>query len=256
MKLKLSLLFFFICQFTFAQYEQFESKEFTTKSGYNLKYRVLYPQNYDATKKYPLILFLHGAGERGNDNTSQLKHGSWVFTDKMKGNEAIVLFPQCPKEEYWASVQFSRAKYPLDLSFDYSRPISPPLEAAVDLVQSYINNKKVDKKRTYITGLSMGGMGTFEAVYRFPKLFAAAVPVCGGGDVAKYSKAQAKVAFSIYHGDVDGVIEVKHSREMNTKLATLGARVRYKEYPGVNHNSWDNVFKEEDYPTWFFQFKK
>ncbi|AWV98344.1 carboxylesterase family protein [Arcticibacterium luteifluviistationis] len=252
----LSFLFSLLILPGFAQKEKYKSATFTDSQGTELNYRILYPKNYQADKKYPLILFLHGAGERGNDNESQLKHGSWVFTDKLKENPAIVILPQCPKEGYWSSANITRDKYPLEINFNYNNQETPALHAAIELTKSFIKTKKADKHRVYITGLSMGGMGTFEAVYRYPKLFAAAMPVCGGGEVSAYGKKQAKIPFWIFHGDVDGVVDVQNSREMYAKLKSLNANVTYTEYPGVNHNSWDNAFKEEAYPTWFFQFKR
>ncbi len=252
-KFSLSLLLLF---FVFHAQSQFLAKEFTDSQGTKLNYRILYPDNYEEGKKYPLVLFLHGAGERGDDNESQLKHGSQVFIDLQKEHPSIIIAPQCPKEGYWASGKFSRNKYPLDIDFNYSYEEKEALHAAVELVKRFVNEKKADKKRVYITGLSMGGMGTFEAVGRYPKLFAAAMPICGGGDVNAYGKKQAKIPFWIFHGDVDGVVPVQNSRDMYNRLQDLGANVKYTEYPGVNHNSWDNVFVEKGYPQWLFQFKK
>lgn len=254
--LYLSLLFLCLVFSGFAQKEKYQAATFTDSQGTVLNYRVLYPENYQASEKYPLILFLHGAGERGSDNKSQLTHGAWVFTDRLNDNPAIVILPQCPKEGYWSSADITRGKYPLEINFDYNNKETPALHAAIELTKSFVKSKKADKHRVYITGLSMGGMGTFEAIYRYPKLFAAAMPVCGGGEVSAYGKKQAKIPFWIFHGDVDGVVDVKNSREMYAKLKALNANVTYTEYPGVNHNSWDNAFKEDKYPTWLFQFKR
>ena len=238
------------------KYDKYEAGTFVDSHQTELKYRILYPVGYKKSKKYPLILFLHGAGERGSDNKSQLEHGANVFAFGLDDHPAIVIAPQCPKEDYWASANFDRRKYPLELDFNYGYPETESLHASIELVKKFIKKRKADKKRIYITGLSMGGMGTFEAVGRYPELFAAAMPICGGGDVNAYGQEQAKVPFSIFHGDIDAVVPVKHSREMYKKLGDLGANVTYKEYPKVNHNSWDNVFKEPLYPTWMFQFKK
>ncbi|WP_304233750.1 prolyl oligopeptidase family serine peptidase [Jiulongibacter sediminis] len=236
---------------------QFDSDQFTDSQGTELKYRILYPENYNASEQYPLVLFLHGAGERGDDNVSQLKNGAMkVFEKLQKNHPCIVIAPQCPKDNYWSSVKFERTKYPLDLDFNYDYNEKESLHAAIELVNSFVKSKKADKKRIYITGLSMGGMGTFEAVARYPKLFVAAMPICGGADLSSYGKKQAKVPFYIFHGSVDGVVPVKHSQEAYAKLQELGANVIYKEYPNVNHNSWDNTFGEKDYPGWMFQFTK
>ncbi len=254
--MKKYLLLLLLC-LSFLSRAQFQPAQFTDSRGTILNYQILLPENYDASKKYPLVLFLHGAGERGDDNTSQLKNGAKETFEKLQNTHpAIVIAPQCPKESYWGSVKFSRDKYPLELDFNYTYPEKEPLHAAVELVQSYIKEKKADSHRIFITGLSMGAMGTFEAVSRYPKLFAAAMPICGGGDLKAYGKKQAKIPFWIFHGDVDGVVPVKHSREMYTHLQNLRAQVKYTEYPGVNHNSWVNAFAESEYPGWLFQFRR
>lgn len=236
----------------------FEKKSYTSSTGFELPYRILYPEKYDKSKKYPVILFLHGSGERGNDNEKQLVHGSKLFLqeENRKNYPAIIIFPQCPAENYWSSVSVDRSKSPLTLSFDYTKPATAPLIAAVELVKKVIKEEGGDASRVYITGLSMGGMGTFEAVYRNPDLFIAATPICGGGDDVHYDDRVKKVAFRLYHGDVDAVVDVKESRKMKDKLVAVGITPVYKEYPGVNHNSWDNAFAEPDFISWFFKFKK
>lgn len=237
---------------------QFEKREFTSKQGEVLPYRILYPKAYDSNKKYPLVLFLHGGGERGDDNEKQLVHGVKVFLDPEYREQfpAIVIAPQCPADSYWASVKFERTKYPLEMDFNFDYDITTGLRLAMELTRSVIKQEAVDKKRVYITGLSMGGMGTLEAIWRFPKRFAAAVAVCGGADVDAYRKKHAKIPIRLYHGEVDGVIAVDHSRAMFAKLQALGAEVAYKEYPGVNHNSWENAYAETDLLPWLFSQRR
>ncbi|MGR3808890.1 carboxylesterase family protein [Jiulongibacter sp. NS-SX5] len=251
-----SLFVLFFTIVSYLSFGQFKPAQYTDNNGVTINYQVLLPEDYNPANKYPIVLFLHGGGERGDDNTAQLKYGSQVWLELQKKQPTIVIAPQCPKDDYWASVKFTRDKYPLVLDFNYSYDETPSLHAAIDLLKSYIKEKKADKKRVYITGMSMGGMGTFEAVYRYPKLFAAAIPMCGGADLSMYGKKQAKVPFWIFHGDEDVVIPVKHSREAYAKLQELNANVTYTEYPGVNHNSWDKVFLEEQYPYWMFQFTR
>ncbi len=254
-KISVLLLLFFSFQAAQSQdFSLYQEKEFTGKNGTTLPYRILYPENYDPSRKYPLVLLLHGGGERGNDNGKQLTHGAKLFLQPENRSRypCIVVAPQCPENSYWASVKFERTKYPLELDFNYKYPVTPPLESAVELVRQIIKEKKADKKRIYIAGLSMGGMGTLEAVYRNPRLFSAAAAICGGGDVKTYSKKAAKTRFWLFHGDVDGVIPVKHSREMLARLQELKADVKYSEYPGVNHNSWENAFAEPGFLDWMF----
>lgn len=236
----------------------YEKKEFILSEGKTLSYRILYPDNYDKTKKYPLILFLHGAGERGSDNEKQLTWGGKLFLNEENRNKfpVIVIFPQCPEESFWANVKFDRNKQPFTFEFDYTAEPNWPLTAANELVKKLANEEAVDKSRIYITGLSMGGMGTFESVYRYPDLYAAAMPICGGGDVNHYDKRITKTAFWVFHGAADVVVDVKLSREMVEKLKSLKTEVKYSEYPGVNHNSWDNAFAEKDYVSWMFSHKR
>jgi predicted peptidase len=254
MKITLTAFILALATPILAQDSLYQKKIFNASNGLALPYRILLPADYNPQKKYPLVLFLHGAGERGNDNEKQLVHGAKLFlTDANRKNfPAIVVAPQCPTDNYWGSVTVDRNTSPFTLSFDYSRPETTALSAAIELVKKLIAEEGVDKKRIYITGLSMGGMGTFEAVYRYPKLFAAAAPICGGGDAARYTKQTAKIPFWVFHGDQDAVVSVKESHAMVAKLKSLKAVVKYTEYGGVNHNSWDNAFAEPDFMRWLF----
>ena len=102
----------------------------------------------------------------------------------------------------------------------------------------------------------MNGFDTFESVFRNPDLYAAALPICGGGDSKIYDKRISKTPFWVFHGDADGAVDVKLSREMVAKLKSLKVETKYSEYPGVNHNSWDNAFAEPDYLKWMFSKKR
>jgi len=227
-------------------------------AGNTLPYRILYPDNYDKTKKYPLILFLHGAGERGDDNEKQLVHGARLFLTEANRREfpAIVVIPQCPENSFWASIKVDRSVQPAKFNFDYNAAPQWPLVAANELVKKVANEEAVDKSRIYITGLSMGGMGTFESVFRYPELYAAALPICGGGDVNLYDKRVNKTAFWIFHGAEDPVVDPKLSREMLDKLKSLKVESKYSEYPGVKHNSWDNAFADPAFLSWTFARKR
>jgi predicted peptidase len=239
-------------------YLSYQKKEFAFAEGKTLPYRILYPENYDKAKKYPLILFLHGAGERGSDNERQLFWGAKLFLkdENRKNFPAIVVLPQCPSESLWPAAKVDTTKHPVKIDFDYTAEPNWPLIASNELVKRIANDEAVDKSRIYITGLSMGGMGTFESVYRYPDLYAAAMPICGGGDVSHYDKRVSKVPFWIFHGDADAVVDVKLSRDMVAKLKILKAEVKYSEYPGVNHNSWENAFAEPEYLSWMFSHKR
>lgn len=228
-----------------------------------LPYRILYPKNYDKTQKYPLVVLLHGAGERGSDNEKQLTHGSKLFLNEQYRDRfpAIVIFPQCSADSYWASMKIERGKMPINLQFPYAKRPNWPLKATLNLVRQLARKEGVDKSRLYLVGLSMGGMGTFEALSRVPKRFAAAVPICGAADTTQVRHYAGRVPLWVFHGDADAVVPVMYSRQAVATLRRLatdgrGLPVTYTEYPGVNHNSWDKAFAEPELLPWLFAHRK
>ncbi|MDH6356735.1 alpha/beta hydrolase-fold protein [Parabacteroides sp. PF5-9] len=231
----------------------FLKKQFTTANGYKLNYRVLYPENYDPGKKYPVLLFLHGAGERGSDNEAQLVHGGDMLASHINRSKypMIIIAPQCPAEEFW--VDYRRPSDGQARYYPVNPAITKPLAAVKELLDSFISKGKVDTQQIHVTGLSMGGMGTFDLLCRYPNFFATASPICGAVNVDRIGRYKGKTAIRIYHGAEDNVVDVKYSQEAYQALKKAGANVRYKEYPGVNHGSWTNAFAEPDYISWFFQ---
>lgn len=234
----------------------FLKKQFTTQNGYKLNYRVLYPKNYVPGKKYPVILFLHGAGERGSDNEAQLIHGGDMFADHSNRIQypAIIIAPQCPKETKWIGFKINEGGKISNLL--PSAPISKPLGAVKELLDSFIKKEIVDTEQIHITGLSMGGMGTFDLLCRYPNLFASATPICGAVNLDRIARYKGKTAIRLYHGADDRVVEPQNSRDAFQILLKNGTKVSYKEYPGVEHNSWDNTFAEPDYLSWMFEQKR
>jgi predicted peptidase len=229
----------------------FEARTFTDEqSGHLLPYRVLWPQGYDQNKKkkYPLVLFLHGAGERGDDNLLQLTHGTPLFLDNQKQFPAIVLMPQCATDDYWAQM----VKEEDQRRYNFNEFPNPSLAAVQKLLHTFMDTEKVNPDRVYLMGLSMGGMGTFELLAREPETFAAAVPICGGTNPALVALYAKQIPLWIFHGAEDGVVRVENSRRIVQQLATLGIVPRYTEYPGVNHNSWDHAFAEPGLLKWLF----
>lgn len=237
----------------------YEKKEFI-HNGDTLRYRIMYPENYSAARKYPLVLFLHGSGERGSDNEAQLVHGARLFSDSAnrKKYPAIVIFPQCPRNDFWSRI--SRDPNKKDslngVSFPVDQPAGKALSLTMQLLDQFVNEKIADKKRIYVGGLSMGGMGVFEILWRKPKFFAAAIPICGGGNPEKSKVYGKKLPVWIFHGDNDQSVRVSHSRLMFQELKKVKAKVRYTEYPGVGHNSWENAFAEPGLLPWLFAQKK
>lgn len=253
-----TLLLLFGSLFSFAQDLGLYEKYLFIKNGDTLPYRVLLPENYDASKKYPLVFFLHGAGERGNDNEAQLTHGAKLFLreDVRKNFPAIVAFPQCPRESYWSNVDMPRdSSGKRSFVFKEDGAPTPAMVLAQGLVKDLMQKYPIEKKQVYVGGLSMGGMGTFEIVRRNPKVFAAAFPICGGANPATADKLK-KVNWWIFHGAKDDVVPQAHSDAMAEALKKLNASVKYTVYPEANHNSWDNAFAEPGLLSWLFSNKK
>jgi predicted peptidase len=225
-----------------------------TAGADSMPYRLLLPLQYDAAKKYPLVVFLHGSGERGKDNEAQLIHGGALFLrDSIRQNyPAIVLFPQCPSNNQWANVTFTidNSGKRQGLFKDEATP-TVPMQLLQALLQQIITTYPVNKKQVYVGGLSMGGMGTFEIAARNPKLFAAALPICGGGAPATAKKVK-KINWWVFHGDKDEAVPWQWSQTMVDALQRVKANVKFSLYPGVNHNSWDNAFAEPDLLHWLF----
>ncbi|MBN2765204.1 MAG: prolyl oligopeptidase family serine peptidase [Paludibacteraceae bacterium] len=254
MKKILLFIFTFVVFFEpiIAQNDLYQKRQFSAKNKV-LPYRILFPENYDRTKSYPLLVFLHGAGERGSDNKKQLLHGSWMFTDKENRHKfpAIVIFPQCPSELYWAPI-VDRAD-----GFTYPDKAKPtePMQLLIQLINELEKNEAIDRKRLYVTGLSMGGMGTFDLITRFPRKFAAAVPICGGVNEKRLKKIT-KMPLRIYHGDADNVVSPEHSKNAFITMKANGAqKVELFIFPGVGHDSWTQAYAQEDFLSWIFSNK-
>ena len=235
---------------------QFSKEVFMSQKGDSLLYRQLEPQTIDGNTKYPLVLFLHGAGERGNDNELQLTHGANMFTNPVNRDKypTFALFPQCPTDSFWAPVNRSGIKD--ERFYPYEPAMPATLQAVKELLDKFIENNPIDPNRVYIMGLSMGGMGTFEMVCRYPDLFAAAIPICGGVNIKRLEQIESSTAFRIYHGDADAVVPVAFSRNAYTTLKAKNADVEYIEFPGVDHNSWTPAFNMPDFMEWLFNQKK
>ncbi|NBW35573.1 MAG: phospholipase [Cytophagia bacterium] len=258
-KIPMILLLIMLSMQAFSQTSSaFQPYIYINEKADTLLYQMLSPQADIKNQKLPLVIFLHGAGERGNDNKKQLTHGSSLFLNQTIQQQfpAYVVFPQCPENDYWASVQVDRSQMPLALNFDYNRPLTKSLQLVVSLIENLKQQKSIDPKRIYVVGLSMGGMGTFEIIHHYPQLFAAAMPICGGGDTLKFSKRASKLPLWLFHGDVDGVVKVEYSRTMLDRIKQYNKTVRYTEYKGVNHNSWDYAFREPDFLSWLFDKRK
>lgn len=235
----------------------YNKNTFTSKAG-TMPYRILFPENFDPEKKYPLILFLHGRGESGNDNQKQLTHGAAFFLqDSIRIRyPAIVVFPQCPAESYWANVKISTDSSGKRIfNFVKGEKPSRAMKMLLGLTEQLLDQPFVDDDRVYIGGLSMGGMGTFEILRREKKIFAAGFVICGGDNVSNVRKYR-KVPLWIFHGAKDDVVPPESSALVATELKNLGSSVRYTLYPNAKHNSWDLAFAEPELLKWLFSYRK
>lgn len=221
--------------------------------GDTLPYRILYPEDYDPTVEYPVLFFLHGAGERGNDNEIQLTHGGQLFLNDTVRRDfpAIVIFPQCPADSYWSNVDIQADNGRREFYFNTGGKPSVGMRLFLRLVQQVLKKESVDKQRVYVGGLSMGAMGTYEALRRKPKLFAAAFAICGGDNTTNVRK-YAHLPLWIFHGEKDDVVPAMHSQVLIKELQRLGAGPRYTFYPEAGHNSWDDAFAEPELLPWLF----
>jgi hypothetical protein len=380
-----------------ADIKDFEARQYKDADGNVLLYRLYKPKNYDAGQKYPLILFLHGAGERGNNNIAQVRDAlHWAKDAVQTENPCFILAPQCPgkreafqlygtRKEFnadfadydksagqWKSYSIPlaklttgpksylslvnaadkkspatgefrniklheegapataldlrkldfakrvgtgkatvsddgttitlegdlRVKAPLEYTvtprtilefdfrsgaqglshaiamdaddfFDYrwanmdwsakrgaaGKTLSTPMRLTLDVLAQLRKEFNVDEKRLYVTGLSMGGYGTWDVIARNPTLFAAAVPFCGGADEATAPVIK-DIPIWCFHGGADPTVPTERSRNMIKALKDAGGNPKYTEYPGVGHNSWDKAYSEPELPKWMFAQKR
>jgi len=225
----------------------YEPRDYAGTNKAILKYRLIKPIDYKPGKKYPLVVFLHGAGERGDDNAVTLKHAAKDFADRDRRVQypCYVLIPQCPRDQKWSDSDWSKE------SGEQPEHPSSSMQLVKELVDEMVVSAGVDSERIYLTGLSMGGYGTWDAIGRYPGFFAAAAPVCGGGDpkmVGQFSK----LPIWCFHGEADPVVKVVRSREMIEALKSVGSTVKYTEYPGVQHDSWTATYANPELYDWLF----
>lgn len=221
--------------------------------GLALPYRIYFPRGFDKNRSYPLLLFMHGAGERGDDNQSQLIHGGDLISKKMDKLAGIAILPQCPADDYWVTLESSNSDEEgiRDFVVDVSGGGSKALRAVQSLLQKYLEGGYVDQDRVYVSGLSMGGMATFDLLWRMPDTFAAASPICGAGHEDR-AAVMAHIPMRIYHGADDDVVHVRESLTMYDALVEAGGKVNKYIYPQVGHDSWTNAFTEPDFVEWMF----
>lgn len=221
---------------------------FKNAAGETLNYRLYLPPGFSANRKWPVVLFLHGAGERGTNNVIQLKHGieSLIRYGEKASDPAILLVPQCPNDAKWVDVPWNAQAHTMP-----AQP-APALRLALALLRDKMAALPIDPARVYITGVSMGGYGTWDAIQREPRLFAAAIPICGGGDTAQ-APAIKNIPVWAFHGDKDTAVPVARSRDMVEALKACGGKlIQYREYPEAGHDVWTRTYSDAEVLTWFF----
>ena len=196
-----------------------------------MKYLIYLPKDYDKKESWPLMLFLHGAGERGDNLEAVKVHGPPKLIEAGKEFPFIVISPQCPKDKWWDPDE---------------------LKALLDeIVKKY----KVDKDRIYVTGLSMGGYGTWALAAEQPMRFAAIVPICGGGDPEK-AKLIADVPIWVFHGKKDSVVPFSNSEKMVEALKKRGGDPKFTAYPDADHDSWTESYNNPELYEWLLKQKR
>lgn len=224
------------------QFDAFDNQLFITSTD-TLPYRLLHPENREPGKNYPLIVFLHGSGERGTDNEKNLTYIADLFLNEenRKQYPAYVLVPQCPVNKRWAPEDW------------YAKP-TPPISTVMELIDSLLLELPVEINQLYIMGLSMGGFGTWYLLTRYPDKFAAAIPICGGGDWNQAISIK-HIPVWVFHGRKDTDVLPAQSRTMVKALKAAGGSPRYTEYKKIGHESWKPAFKEPNLLTWLFSHK-
>ena len=212
------------------------------------KYRVLKPATVEPGKKYPLVLFLHGAGERGSDNELQLMYlPTWLAeAENRREHPCFVVVPQCRTDQKWVEIDWSDKK-----SLPQKPEMTVDMTAAVAALDAVMQAEPVDPSRVYLTGISMGGYGSWDLAARMPERFAAVIPICGGGDEATAAKLKT-LPIWCFHGDVDKAVPVERSRTMVEAVKAAGGTVKYTEYEGVGHDSWTPAYRDAATLDWLF----
>ena len=196
-----------------------------------MKYLLYLPKDYDKKDSWPLLLFLHGAGERGDDLNLVKKHGPPKLIEAGKDFPFIVVSPQCPNDHWWE-----------------------PVELAA-LLDEIVEKQKVDQDRIYVTGLSMGGFGTWSLAAYQPKRFAALVPICGGGEPI-IAKLFTPIPAWVFHGAKDFVVPLERSEKMVEAMKQAGGIVKFTVYPEAGHDSWTESYANPELYDWLLQQKR
>jgi predicted peptidase len=235
--------------------DAYEAKVYENAHGEKLPYRLLKPEKIEPGKRYPLVLFLHGLGERGTDNVRQLLWGAGEFAkpENRRKYPCFVVAPQCPPTGLWMPQDLRELQSP---DFHLAKKPSPPMALVMGLLDKLVGGElPVNKSRVYVTGLSMGGFGTWDLVERRPEFFAAAMPICARGDTAEAAKLK-NLPIWAFHGDADPIVPVRYTKEMVEAIRKAGGTPKMTIYVGVGHDSWSATYANPDVMAWLFAQKQ
>jgi predicted peptidase len=221
-------------------------------TGFALPYRLFVPPSCSPESPCGLLVFLHGAGERGDDNQAQLANDALAFMEHapQTENPTIVVYPQCPEGLQWVKSDWKKGSY----SFAQTS-VSKPMAAVLELLASLQKSYPVDPARILVTGLSMGGYGTWDIVARRPNLFAGALALCGGGDPSQ-APAIRDLPIWAFHGDRDEAVPVLGSRKMIAALREAGGHPRYTEVAGHGHDIWTVAYRDPTVVRWLLSQRR
>ncbi|MDA0811892.1 MAG: GDSL-type esterase/lipase family protein [Verrucomicrobia bacterium] len=238
-----------------APFAPFEEKSLIYTGGaYSeepFRYLLLKPDAIEEGKQYPLVLFLHGAGERGDDNRIQTAHFPTLFKEEgfRKRFPCFLIAPQCRTDQRWTQTSWEDTSPPSS-----KVPTTAQMDVAIQALLTTLDGNPIDRSRIYLTGLSMGGYGSWDLAVRKSDWFAAVAPICGGGDADLAHRLTTTPVWA-YHGDVDWVVPVRRSRDMIAAIRQSGGIPRYTEVPGRGHDSWVPAYSDNSNHllTWMFQ---
>lgn len=208
------------------------------ETGVTIPYRLIVPEVYDEKYVFPLVVFFHGAGERGYENEHQLDNCVQQIANKMP--KALILVPQCSHGNQWVDTPWGDGCYSVD-----EVPESDEMMAVMDLIEEIKQQYSIDEDMVYAAGISMGGFAVWDAMVRHNDVFAAGVAVCGAGDPSKAELLKDTPMF-VYHGTDDDTVPFSGSEEMVAAIeAAGGTKVQFVEFDGVGHGIWGQVFNLE-----------
>jgi len=224
---------------------------YTNAAGKVFRYRWAEPAQAEPGKRYPLVILLHGAGERGTDNRKQLVWGATPLLAYMREKkiEGYFLAGQVPEGKRWVEKDWSALAHRMD------KHPSETMGLLLEYVDRIREALPIDPSRIYVTGVSMGGYGTWEFAQRRPELVAAAMPCCGGGDTHEAWRLR-EVPIWAWHGTADTAVPVTRSRDMVSALWAVDGNIRYTEIPGCGHGVWGPAYSSREALDWFFSQRK